>query len=241
MLVAEDHPLNQQVARAMAESAGCTVRVVDDGAQAVAAVAAGGIDLVLMDVMMPVLDGIDATRAIRHAEHRLGRPRVPILALTAVVAERARCLEAGMDEFLAKPIAPLALWTALAARLPAGAPEDDAIDRAQFDQLLVLDTRRPGFVAELVGKFLASLPGQVERIRRAIDAGDVSGARATAHQLGSSSGYLGAQRLQRAARAIEQAAHRSDDAVMRRHLTTLERDAPTTVAQLKSAARLPDG
>jgi CheY-like chemotaxis protein len=239
VLIAEDNPLNQQVVRAMVESTGCRAVVVADGAAAVERSAAGGIDLVLMDVMMPMMDGVDATRAIRRDEQRGGRPRLIIIALTAVIGERQRCLDAGMDEFLTKPIAPAALWAALAARLPSGPPEDDAIDQEQLAQLAQLGTRKPGFLADLLGRFLSSLPGQVERIRRAVDTGDISGARAAAHQLGSASGYVGARQVLRDARAIEQAARDADAAALRRHLAALERSAPATAERLKDAAGRP--
>jgi two-component system, sensor histidine kinase and response regulator len=105
ILVAEDNPINQVVAVRLLEKHGHTVVLASNGREAVAAVEGGGIDLVLMDVQMPEMDGFAATAAIRAAEAG-GERRLPILALTAlaVVGDRERCLAAGMDGYLTKPI-----------------------------------------------------------------------------------------------------------------------------------------
>jgi signal transduction histidine kinase/CheY-like chemotaxis protein len=118
VLVADDSAVNRIVVEAQLESLGCIVTCVNDGLQAVEALATGHWDLVLMDCQMPRLDGYEATRAIRSAEE--AGDRIPIIAVTAsaMVGDEARCLAAGMDDFLAKPIhmrtlrAKLAKWTA---------------------------------------------------------------------------------------------------------------------------------
>ncbi len=106
ILLAEDHPVNQKVAQIMLTKSGHTVEVVADGAQAVEAARSGGFDLILMDMQMPVLDGLEATRRIRAEEREQQRPRVTIIAMTANAREedRATCLAAGMDDFVSKPI-----------------------------------------------------------------------------------------------------------------------------------------
>jgi CheY-like chemotaxis protein len=105
ILVAEDNPINQLVVVRLLEKHGHTVVVACNGREALAAVQGGGIDLVLMDVQMPEMDGLAATAAIRAAEAG-GERRLPILALTALamVGDRERCLAAGMDGYLVKPI-----------------------------------------------------------------------------------------------------------------------------------------
>jgi signal transduction histidine kinase/HAMP domain-containing protein/ActR/RegA family two-component response regulator len=116
LLLAEDNPVNQEVAMALIGSAGLQVDVAGDGQQAVAMVEAGDYALVLMDVQMPLMDGLDATRAIR----RLAKgARLPILAMTANAfdEERERCLEAGMDDHVAKPVVADQLFTTLHAWL----------------------------------------------------------------------------------------------------------------------------
>lgn len=105
ILLAEDNPMNQQLVKRLLEPRGYEVVVVNNGAEAVAAIQKNGFDLILMDIQMPVMDGITATQAIRALEPPY-RGRVPILALTAHVlpADQERCLAAGMDGYITKPI-----------------------------------------------------------------------------------------------------------------------------------------
>ena len=106
-LLVDDNAVNAEVARAMLEHLGLSVSVAGDGEQALAALAGGGFDVVLMDCEMPVLDGLAATRRWReHEQHAPDATHVPIVALTAsaVQGDRERCLAAGMDDYLAKPV-----------------------------------------------------------------------------------------------------------------------------------------
>ena len=120
VLLAEDNATNQYLIGAFLHAGGHSMETVADGGAAVAAVAAGGFDVVLMDVQMPVLDGLAATRAIRALPGPAGR--VPIVALTAnaMSGDREECLAAGMDDYLAKPVEAAALAAAL-ARVGGGA------------------------------------------------------------------------------------------------------------------------
>ncbi|WP_213433857.1 MULTISPECIES: PAS domain-containing hybrid sensor histidine kinase/response regulator [Lysobacteraceae] len=117
VLLAEDNAFNQDVARVQLEMLGVDVDIVDDGEQAVARALAGDYALVLMDMQMPVLDGLQATEAIRR---RIDARRLPIIAMTANVLEhdRKRCEVAGMDDFIGKPFEPVALRTMLLKWLP---------------------------------------------------------------------------------------------------------------------------
>ncbi len=105
VLVAEDTPVNQRLVDTLLSKRGYEVFIANDGDEAWSRYQAETFDLVLMDMEMPRLDGLEATRRIRRWESEQGRPRVPILAMTAnaMEADRARCLEAGMDDFIAKP------------------------------------------------------------------------------------------------------------------------------------------
>ena len=125
VLVAEDNDVNQLVVGEMLRRLGCAVNVVATGTAAVAAAATAAYNLVLMDCQMPEMDGWTATAALRAAEAaRPGSPRLPVLALTAnaIKGDRERCLAAGMDDYLTKPIDPAALAAKLAQWLPAGHP-----------------------------------------------------------------------------------------------------------------------
>ncbi|MFQ5749448.1 MAG: ATP-binding protein, partial [Planctomycetota bacterium] len=106
ILVAEDNATNRRLVMAILEKLGCSPTLVQDGAEALALFQEGSFDLILMDVQMPVMDGFQATRAIREMEEVLGTPRTPIVALTAhaLAGDRTRCLEAGMDDYLTKPV-----------------------------------------------------------------------------------------------------------------------------------------
>ena len=117
VLVADDNAVNRMLLEAQLSKLGCTVTSVADGREAIEVLATRPFDVVLMDCQMPVLDGYGATRAIRSDEQP--GDRIPIIAVTAsaMVGDEARCLEAGMDDFLPKPIAQdtlsakLAKWT----------------------------------------------------------------------------------------------------------------------------------
>jgi CheY-like chemotaxis protein len=114
ILLADDNAVNQKVAARLLEKLGHSVEVTSNGAEALAAFTRGTFDLILMDMQMPVMDGYDATQAIRAAEQ--GTPRhIPIVALTAhaMKGDREICLKAGMDDYLGKPIRPQELASVL--------------------------------------------------------------------------------------------------------------------------------
>jgi CheY-like chemotaxis protein len=115
ILVAEDNRVNQKVASRMLEHMGHRVDVVANGLEALAALRAMPYDLVLMDVQMPEMDGFEATRQIRDPGTGIPNPKVPIIAMTAhaMKGDRERCLEAGMDGYVSKPVEPGALREAI--------------------------------------------------------------------------------------------------------------------------------
>ena len=122
VLVAEDNPVNQRIAQQMLRKRKLSVTLADDGRQAVDAFQSGRFDLVLMDVQMPEMNGFEAVAAIRALEHAQGRPHTPIVAVTAhaMVGDRERCLEAGMDAYLAKPLRRQLLFELVDELLGAG-------------------------------------------------------------------------------------------------------------------------
>ncbi|QNM82488.1 response regulator [Sphingomonas sabuli] len=212
ILVAEDLPMNQELARAVIERGGHPVDIARDGVEAVRAVQDKAYDLVLMDIQMPNMDGISATRAIR----ALDPPArdIPILAMTAnVLPEQVReFLAAGMNGHVAKPIRQRELHSAIAAviagRAAVAAPAADA-SQAIFDDDIfsgVLESLPPASLE----KHLDALQAQIDAVVAAAP-GD-AGLEATAHKIVSQAGMLGLPRLSQAAREVETAARDGTDA-----------------------------
>ena len=125
LLAAEDNPTNQQVLAAVLGSLGIEVHIVPDGREAVQAWRTGTYDLILMDIQMPVMDGITAASTIRDAERATGRRRTPIVALTAnaLTHQVEEYLAVGMDAHVAKPIEIAKLYDAISAVLNAAATD----------------------------------------------------------------------------------------------------------------------
>jgi CheY-like chemotaxis protein len=116
ILLAEDNMVNQKVTLRILERLGFRADAVADGAEAVRALATSPYDLVLMDVQMPVMDGFEATQIVRSGKENILNPDIPIIAMTAhaMQGDRERCLAAGMDDYVAKPVLPQALAEKLA-------------------------------------------------------------------------------------------------------------------------------
>jgi CheY-like chemotaxis protein len=132
VLVAEDSPVNQIVATRALERCGCRVLVVNDGVQALEALAKQRFDAVLMDCQMPAMDGYAATTELRRRER--GDRRTPVIAMTAhaMTGDRERCLEAGMDDYITKPVRHTDLSEALLRWIPtADDASTDALDQGE--------------------------------------------------------------------------------------------------------------
>jgi PAS domain S-box-containing protein len=207
ILVVEDNSINRLVVREMLEQAGHTVEEAHDGQEGVAMAARQGYDLLFMDISMPVLDGVEATRMIRAAETP-GR-HVPIVALTAhaLPGEVERFREAGLDDILIKPISRgslAAIVERLARRGPADGPRASS-DTGSGDAMIV-DEAQIGEMRELLGAertvrhidlFLAEAEDLLATIAGAADGGEgAAGIRAAVHRLAGSAGILGATALQ---------------------------------------------
>ncbi len=212
ILVAEDNPVNRLVTVRLLEKAGHSVVTAENGREAVAVAAHGDIDLVLMDVQMPEMDGLAATAAIRRLPHGA---RLPIVALTAHVlpGDRERCLAAGMNEYLTKPIEGETLLTAV-ARVTSG-PDTVAEDREpppptpalERDWLLANLDHDPALLAELVVLYRAETPLLLRDLRAACAEDAGSTVERLAHRLKGSLATLGARRAAAAAARLEAAGH----------------------------------
>jgi signal transduction histidine kinase/CheY-like chemotaxis protein/HPt (histidine-containing phosphotransfer) domain-containing protein len=214
VLVVEDVEVNRLIAREVLRRMGCHVEIAEDGARGVEMALAADYDLVLMDIQMPRVDGVEATRRIRAADGPRGR--VPIVALTAhaIASEREAYLAAGLDDYLSKPFKPAALreivarWTGEAREAAApvsGTTEAplDLVDGARLEDLAQIIS--PAALRELFRTWIANTTESVERITRLADARDAAPLAEEAHKLAGSAGNFGAVRLASLARGLEDA------------------------------------
>jgi signal transduction histidine kinase len=197
LLLVEDNAVNRRLAEIVLGRRGHTVVAVDNGHAAVAEVSRQRFDLVLMDLQMPGMDGLDTTRAIRAAERSHGR-HVPILALTAhaLAGTRERCLQAGMDDYLAKPIRPAALLEAVERLgIEAGSRIDAPGAAAPPDRATLLDEVADDaqLLAEIGELFARESIGQLAAVRTAIEQADGERLARAAHTLRSMLRSVGAQ------------------------------------------------
>jgi PAS domain S-box-containing protein len=241
ILLAEDNVTNQRVARRLLEKRGHQVTVAPDGRAALTALENGGaFDVVLMDVQMPLMDGLDATRAIRQREQHSGG-HVPIIAMTARVlkGDRERCLEAGMDAYISKPIQARSLYDAIdsvVAAAPASTREPAEGDLAVFDLQATLErfSGDEGLLGELVGLFKTDCPQLMRRIRKAAADRDVKALVHAAHTLkGAISNFVAPGGLE-AAREVELRAREGDLDGAMGGIDRLEREVKFLRKQLAS-------
>jgi signal transduction histidine kinase/DNA-binding response OmpR family regulator len=215
VLLAEDNPINQRVAELMLTRRGHVVDIVDNGADAVRAVREVAYDLVLMDVQMPVLDGLAATEQIRSSPPHHGLPRIVALTANATVDDRAAGRRAGMDDFLAKPIQEADLDLVLTGgphRPAAAAPpasEDDDI-RASVATIAGADFANQVRLADILLAFARRLPAVLADLDDAVVDGDHARVDRLAHGLKGSAGTLGAHRLAGACARLEEYAQKRD-------------------------------
>jgi signal transduction histidine kinase/CheY-like chemotaxis protein len=255
VLLVEDNELNQQVACELLTGVRLQVDVANNGAQGIEMLAGRHYDLVLMDMQMPVMNGLQATEAIR-ADSRFDA--MPIIAMTANVLDddRQRCQQAGMNDFIAKPIEPAALWSILlrwiAPRQGAGEAEGaDGLDALaaptdsadEAPQIAGLDTA--GGLRRVLGKLAAyhkmlhtfvrdqtAIPAQ---LAATMAAGDQAGAAALLHTLRGVASNIGAGTVQALAQQMEQAlGHETPDELARRQ-AALVAELEQVLAAIQSA------
>ncbi|HKQ62831.1 MAG TPA: response regulator [Candidatus Polarisedimenticolaceae bacterium] len=222
VLAADDNETNQMVAVSMLRRLGYQSDVAANGLEVVEALSRIAYDVVLMDCQMPEMDGFAATLAIRLAEASRGG-HVPIIAMTAnaMQGDRERCLEAGMDDYISKPVKieeldrVLARWTEHAAAEPSALePASTEHDEATLDTSVLAGFRAgdpdggAGFVVALIQQFLAEAPRRLTALREGANQGDATSVALAAHALKGSAASMGANRLASRCQRLELEAKR---------------------------------
>ncbi|MEY2496189.1 MAG: hypothetical protein QOJ45_2681 [Verrucomicrobiota bacterium] len=226
ILVAEDNLINRAVAKGILEKRGHSLVHAGNGREAVEAVARETFDLILMDVQMPEMAGFEATRRIRELESaRGGHMRIVAMTAHAMAGDRERCLAAGMDDYVSKPLRKEDLLRALEGA--SGAESDDRTEAALFynrEQLLSQCDGDEALMAELVSIFHDNTPQILQAVDEAVEKGDAPALAAQAHKLLSSLGVFGAGRARALALRLEKHAEENDFGGAKERVTELERE-----------------
>ncbi len=244
ILVAEDNVVNQEVALGILRKSGMRADAVADGAEALEVLRILPYDLVLMDVQMPVMDGIEAVRIIRNPRSSVLNHQIPVIAMTAnaMSGDRQLCLDAGMNDYISKPITPRDLIDVLNTWLTPASPAEPA-EVSRKAEITHASTsiapesappayNRSGFVAQLMGDeeladnilriFVESMPVQIRSLRQTIESGNATSARRHAHSIKGAASNIGAEQLRQVALDVEVAANAGDLTDAARRLKDLE-------------------
>ena len=226
ILIAEDNSTNREVALGMLRNLGLRADAVANGAEAIRALESIPYDLVLMDMRMPVMDGIEAARQIRNPQSAVLEHDIPIIALTAdaMQSDRDSCQAAGMNDFVPKPILKSVLRAALKrwlctgnAATPSGAPQVVPSTTAA-DTTLIFDLegvlgRLDGdneLAAIVIAVFLEDIPAQIQTLKDFVKSGDTASSARQAHSIRGASANVGGDRLRNVASVMEKAADVGD-------------------------------
>jgi len=256
ILLVEDNTVNQQVALTILRKLGLSADVAENGAQALVSLAANTYDLVLMDIQMPVMDGIEATQQIRNANSSVLDHNIPIIAMTAeaMQGDRERCLAAGMDDYISKPITPRALTERLATwvgrpkrgdgvdAMPAQAlprrPDLGALpvfDRRSFVERLMDDEE---FALEIVQEYISDSPVQMGMLKESLRTNDAKATERIAHSIKGVAATLCAERVRAVALDIEKAAHVGDLQSAASHIPDLEAEQNALLTTINASFQL---
>jgi two-component system, sensor histidine kinase and response regulator len=256
ILLAEDSPFNQKLAIGVLGKRGHDLVVANNGQEAVALAASREFDLIFMDIQMPEMDGLEATKRIRARERDGGHRRVPIIAMTAqaIKGMRERCLSVGMDDYLIKPVRAREIYDKLetlfvnsdrvappprSSSPPVVAPaERSAQSPSAIDwesAYAVVDGDRE-LLGEIVAAFLVECPTLLEQIRAAIAVGDLDVLRRGAHTLKGALRTLGIESASEQAAELEEIARRGDISAVRALLARLEFQLHQILSEAKSFA-----
>jgi len=206
ILLADDNATNQKIAILLLRKMGYSADVASNGVEVVEAVRRQFYDVVLMDVQMPEMDGLEATAVIRDELPKERQPRIIAMTANAMEGDRELCLAARMDDYVAKPIRVGELQNALERCMPSVPPmettpdkpveaDQPLLDERIWSQLREVEKSDPGIVADLFRVFRAEAPGILLDVKEAVAAGDADALKKSAHKLKGSSGNMGMLRL----------------------------------------------
>lgn len=260
VLLVEDNVINQQVAAGLLERMGHRVELVENGRHAIEAWRDGNFDVILMDWQMPIMDGTEATRAIRQEEASTGG-HIPIIAMTAAAmkGDREQCLAAGMDDYVSKPIDPEALSAILAsvagspkppiaAKTPRSSPAPTPAPSSATESIIDIDAARKqmggcsdSVLSELARVLISECESRVDEIQRALADEDFEVAGRSAHALKGAASLFAAASIIDPLKSIEAAARDKDLATARQQLTELPPAADLVIEQLQAFVDRADG
>ncbi|HSS52463.1 MAG TPA: response regulator, partial [Thermoanaerobaculia bacterium] len=245
ILVAEDNSVNQRVALLLLERLGYSADVAGNGYEVLTALHRQTYDVVLMDVQMPDMDGLEATRRIQAEWPEAQRPRVVAMTASALIADRHACLAAGMDGFLSKPVLIRELQAVLRSVAPPPAPrptpeppgQPPLLDPVYLDRLRQLEEiSGHSVVGEIVDSFLGEMPRRLSRMREVLAAGDGAALDFAAHSLKGASAQLGAARLSALSHDLELLARESALGGAAELLDEIEREVERLTPALRQRA-----
>jgi len=237
ILLAEDNTINQQVALGILRNMGLSADAVANGKEAVKALEDIPYDLILMDVQMPEMDGLEATRKIRNPDSAVINHQIPVIAMTAHAMEgdREKCLDAGMNDYVPKPVSPELLAESLDKHLPA--PDEIGIIReeccasrtpARTDRSSQPIWDRDAMLERLMGDrelsfsilegFMADIPVQMNRLKELLEQGNAAEVERRAHTIKGAAANVGGEELREISLKIEKAGRAGDlDAARKMH------------------------
>lgn len=248
ILLAEDNPVNQIFISELLEQQGHTVITAHTGRRAIKALKEREVDVVLMDIQMPEMDGIEATRIIRQSGNGNSKRDVPIIALTAhaLKGDRERFLKAGMNDYLAKPVGLDELLTTLArvlghqektlATAQPAAPKAEYASRETLDYPWLLDKARGNkdFLARLFNAFVSDQPKSLAAVEEALLGNDLERLGFLAHSLKGAAATMGAGELRAACLALEKSSKAGDETQANQDYLTIKQAMNAVVEAMKS-------
>ena len=244
VLLADDNAVNQQLALALLKKMGYRADVATNGAEVLEALARRPYDVVLMDVEMPVMDGLEASRRINQEWPAGQRPRIIAMTANAMQGDREACLAAGMDDYLSKPIRREELAAALARSEARAVSADDAATADEVDDPGSVDLAEleaavgdPSFVRELISTFLNDAPDLLGELRSSLEQRDFEELRRAAHTLKANGRTFGATGLAALSEELELSAQRGKLADAVELVTRIEKEYARVAGALGALVR----